>query len=128
MFVVVLEEAKVSALTSEFMREVWELSNLKEFILFYLALNQSFVENLTGTEENSSLLGLSQLLDELLRMEWVLILHLVPHSIPQSNLFSMHIWKNHVYSLNEFVKWQLVKIPSRNSAYFLQQGLLCLPL
>ena len=55
--VVVLEQAKVGVLTGQLVREVRELSDLKEIILFHLACLQARVNDLASSQEDSTLLG-----------------------------------------------------------------------
>jgi hypothetical protein len=56
------------------------------------------------------------------------VLHLVPHSIPQSYLLSMHIRKDHVYGVHKFVERHSAQALSGDCANFLEKGLLMLAL
>ena len=55
--VVVLEQAEVGVLTGQLVREVRELSDLKEIILFHLASLQTRINDLASSQEDSTLLG-----------------------------------------------------------------------
>jgi hypothetical protein len=118
------EEAEVCILPCELMRKVRKLCDLKEIFLFHLALIEPSLDDLASTQEYSILFDLINVFHKTSLEPWVLVLHLMPKLIPQSNLLPMHKGKDHVQSVQELIKRHLFKIFGGNCTYVFQECLL----
>lgn len=108
------------------MREIAELSNLKELIFIEFPAFQQPIDEFTCFQEDPLGFLLTEVVHEPLVEARILVLHLVPHSIPQHQLLPQDVWKDHVYCVYQSIEIHTVHISRGIYRDIPQQSLLTL--